>query len=188
MTAADPAPADARLEAPSLAVAPSYLEALREGHELISGHRPTADDVAAIARDLAHHLADLTDQSRLVELGDGRRVPTVPFVHFWLVAGRRYVGRANLRLALNDNLRVWGGHIGYVIRPSLRGRGFGTRVLALTLAEARRRGLTQVLLTCDDDNWASRRIIERNGGRLEDVVPRPGAAGGLARRYWISLA
>jgi predicted acetyltransferase len=43
-----------------------------------------------------------------------------------------------------------------------------------------------VLLTCDDRNLASARIIEANGGRLENVVADPAGRGAL-RRYWISL-
>jgi predicted acetyltransferase len=41
-------------------------------------------------------------------------------------------------------------------------------------------------VTCRDDNLASARIIEANGGRLENVVDDL-AERGRTRRYWISL-
>ena len=92
----------------------------------------------------------------------------VPQTVFWLVDGDTYIGRLSLRHRINDDLRRIGGHIGYDIRPSMRRRGYGTRALSLALDEARRIGLDRVLITCDRENIGSRRIIERNGGILED--------------------
>ena len=42
------------------------------------------------------------------------------------------------------------------------------RMLAAVLVEARAKGIDQALLTCDVDNVASRKVIEANGGVLED--------------------
>ena len=69
------------------------------------------------------------------------------------------------------------------IRPR-QGQGC-TAVLALALDECRRIGLARVLVTCLQDN-ASARIIEANGGALENVIVDP-AGRGLLRRYWIAL-
>ena len=111
----------------------------------------------------------------------------VPQLDFFLLRdGATILGRSGLRLWLNPDLEDIGGHIGYRIRPSERRKGYGTRLLAMTLAEARLRGLNDVLLTCDSDNIGSRRIIEHNGGQLasEGVSPQSGV---LVARYWISL-
>jgi len=62
-----------------------------------------------------------------------------------------------------------------------RGRGHASRALALALPRAAELGLERVLLTCDEDNEASRRTIEGNGGVYEDT--RKGK-----RRYWIEVA
>jgi predicted acetyltransferase len=104
---------------------------------------------------------------------------------FWSVIGSEYVGRISLRHELIGNLLNYGGHIGYDVRPSMRRRGFGTQQLALCLQEARERGFTRVLITCDDDNLGSIRIIEANGGVLEDK--RDNGRPTLTRRYWITL-
>jgi predicted acetyltransferase len=71
-----------------------------------------------------------------------------------------------------------GGHIGYDIRPSARRRGHATAMLAAALPVARSLGIGPALLTCDEDNTASRRVIEANGGVVEDKR-------GGKLRYWI---
>lgn len=98
----------------------------------------------------------------------------------WVVEGERIVGLISLRHELNDSLLREGGHIGYAVRPADRGRGVASAALALMLDECRRLGIDPVLVTCDEDNAASRRVIEKAGGVLEDIV-------GGKRRYWIPL-
>ena len=90
------------------------------------------------------------------------------------------LGFLNLRLRLNDYLLENGGHIGYSIRPSQRGKGYGKEQLRLGLAEARKQGLERVLITCDEDNEASRRTILSAGGVYENTIDR-------SQRYWIDL-
>lgn len=108
----------------------------------------------------------------------------VPASYWWIVDGKTYLGAISLRHVLNDKLLEAGGHIGYGVRPSARGRGVATWALGATLDRARERGIDRVLITCDDDNLASAKTIERNGGVLEDTRD---TWLGLARRYWITL-
>jgi len=94
------------------------------------------------------------------------------------------VGRSSLRFELNEFLRTLGGHIGYAVRPQFRGRGYATEILRQSVDLLRARDISPVLVTCDDDNLASAKVIETNGGILESVVP--GVADMPKRRYWIS--
>jgi predicted acetyltransferase len=103
---------------------------------------------------------------------------------FWLVQAGVFVGRVEIRHELNDELRRLGGHVGYAVRPSRRGQGLGTEALALALVECRTLGIDVVLVTCDVDNEPSRRIIERNGGVLEDIINVPGRPV-PTMRWWI---
>ena len=105
---------------------------------------------------------------------------------FVLVRGRRIVGACSLRHELTDALRDFGGHVGYGVRPSERGKGYASLMLKLVLREARRRGIRRVLLTCDSDNAASRRVIEKAGGVL-DSQSFSDRAGRMTRRYWIEV-
>ncbi|MDI6100039.1 GNAT family N-acetyltransferase [Actinoplanes sp. NEAU-A12] len=108
----------------------------------------------------------------------------VPCSFRWIVEGDRYLGAIALRHELNDFLLRAGGHIGYGVRPSERHRGLASWALAEILPEARARGLSRALVTCNVDNLWSARVIERNGGVLEDI--RDTELGPL-RRYWIAL-
>ncbi|WP_437825943.1 GNAT family N-acetyltransferase [Sorangium sp. So ce1153] len=111
----------------------------------------------------------------------------VPKTQLWAVAEEQFVGRISIHHELNEALRIEGGHIGYDTVPSFRGRGVATEMLSQALPVARALGLTAVLLTCDDTNAASIRVIERNGGSLRETraldANRP-----LKRYYWISLS
>lgn len=98
--------------------------------------------------------------------------------NLWWVDGDEYVGRVSIRHELNDWLREVGGHIGYDVRRSRRHEGHATAMLRAALVVAHDLGIERALLTCDEDNLASRAVIERNGGVLEDT-----RAGKL--RYWV---
>lgn len=111
----------------------------------------------------------------------------VPQSVYWLVRnGNELLGSSHLRHRLTPMLEHEGGHIGYVIRPSERGKGYATLLLALTLEKAREMDLPGVLVTCDDDNISSARVIEKNGGQLLNKVVSK-ISGKPVRRYWIAL-
>jgi predicted acetyltransferase len=59
-------------------------------------------------------------------------------------------------------------------------------MLAMVLEKAEERGIDRVLITCDDDNLASVRVIEKNGG-LETTSTLSPRSGKTVRRFWISL-
>lgn len=121
--------------------------------------------------DFASMLRRLDDFAQGVNLPEG----FVPSSTFWLVHGDELVGVSNLRHVLNDRIREIGGHIGLGIRPSRRGRGLGNVLLALTIAEARRRGIDPIHVHCHKHNVVSARMINRNGGVLESEIAEPGS-------------
>lgn len=132
--------------------------------------------------DLSAYIRHLSDGSRDISLPPGR----VPYSTFWLAASCYLVGRSTIRHHLTPALEYEGGHIGYDIRPSERKKGYGTLILKLTLEEAQRLGLWRVFLTCDTNNIGSAKIIEKNGGVLQDEVISQ-RTGKLISRYWIDL-
>jgi len=128
--------------------------------------------------------------ARVHRFGDAAQVPLgwVPGTEFWLEDDvGEIVACVRLRFWLTPSLEVEGGHIGYDVRPSSRGRGFGTAALGLVLPEARRRGLERVRLTVDSDNLPSIKIIERNGGVLSgEAISR--RTGRPIKQYWIDTS
>ncbi len=141
-----------------------------------------ADRYGRALEDFDVFLARILSQSRPSALPPGR----VPQSHFWLLDDdqTRVLACGRLRHRLLPDLEVEGGHIGYDVSPAVRGRGVGTRLLALLLVEARRLALSRVLITCDDDNIPSRRVIEKNGGQpiAPTISPESGKS---VRRYWV---
>lgn len=101
------------------------------------------------------------------------------------ISDQKIVGMLNYRLALNDYLSKYGGHIGYSVVPSERRKGYAEKMVALALEKAPAFGLKKVLITCNDQNIASARTIEKNQGVLENKVLDSDDEQ-LIRRYWIS--
>ncbi|ARQ06066.1 Acetyltransferase (GNAT) family protein [Macrococcoides canis] len=95
------------------------------------------------------------------------------------------IGAANIRHKLTKDLLNTGGHIGYGVARSYRGQGYATKILQESLVFARSIGIDKALITCDEDNIASSRVIIKNGG-LEDK-PYLQSDGIKSRRFWIDI-
>ena len=67
-----------------------------------------------------------------------------------------------------------------------RQQGFGSLILRLLLPEAAKLGLKKVLITCEETNTASRKIIEANGGVFENAVTQRNRPAKMLR-FWIDL-
>lgn len=107
---------------------------------------------------------------KLYECSQGIGIPDgfVPHSTFWMInEENKILGVSNLRHRLTEGLRIKGGHIGYGIRPSERGKKYSTKILELTLREAKNIGINKVLVTCDKENIASARSVFNNNGILE---------------------
>ena len=172
-----------RLVRPDLRLRDTWAEAVAEWVDGIPGMHgsglwafETVDVTERGCRRIVEHL--LAEEHLAVPdpAGDGK----VSCTHFWIVdgAGDEFVGYLALRHSLNAWLLEEGGHIGYSVRPSRRRQGHATRALLLALERAADIGLDRVLLTADDDNVGSQRVITGAGGVYEDT--RNGK-----RRYWI---
>ena len=132
---------------------------------------------------LEEFLTHLVEQPDLSKLPQNR----VPQTTFWILSEAEIaVGMLRMRHYLNDKLLHHGGHIGYFVQPLDRGKGYGKNALRLALTELTRLGEKRALLTVDADNYPSVRVIEFNGGKLEDQRVDE-TSGILFNRYWIDL-
>ncbi len=163
------------------------LPTLDEEQEFLRAHRATSPEV----RFFLHYytegmpLARYLEQLRAFARGEGLPTLHVPSTFLFAFVASRIVGRVSIRHRLDEDLRMVGGHIGYVVVPEFRRRGYATRILGAAARIARESlGISPILVTCDDDNLGSIRAIERNGGRLENVVSGY-ELGAPKRRYWI---
>jgi predicted acetyltransferase len=170
------------LAAPDMRYHASWLEALREAHaEARHGQldETRLEDPAEFDRFVAALRADTRRPgavARYLAALAGTPVETwpdgyVPQTWLWWVAGEEFLGRLSIRHRLTPHLLVEGGNIGYEVRPSARGRGHATAMLAAALPRAAGLGIELAHLDSDEDNPASQRVIEKNGGRLERREP-----------------
>lgn len=125
---------------------------------------------------------------RLDGFSKGISIPEgfVPSSTFWLVEDDEIIGVSSLRHYLNEGIEHCGGHIGLGIRPSYRGRGYSNLLLALTIQEARKRGIEVLHIHCHKHNEASVRMIIHNGGVLDSEI-EDGAPAEIVQRYVVSV-
>ena len=112
--------------------------------------------------DFQNYLAVLYNYSQGIELPRG----IVAYSTFWLIDKEEVVGVVRIR----HKVVKYGGHIGYDISPEHRKKGYGNFILKLALEKAKEIGLKEVILTCNINNIASRKIIEQNNGRLLGTI------------------
>ena len=110
--------------------------------------------------------------------------------YFWLVDDEKdyFIGEISIRHRLNEALEKYGGHIGYVVRFSEWNKGFGTIMLELALKETKKIGLSKILITCNDNNIGSARVMEKNGFVLGDKIENNiESETFITRRYWKTI-
>lgn len=97
----------------------------------------------------------------------------VPAYHFFICAldGKR-MGVCDLRIGYNDNL-YYGGHIGYTVYPEYRGHHYAAKACLLLFQLAKRHDMEYLYITCNPDNYASRKTCEYAGGKLMETVQLP---------------
>jgi tagatose 1,6-diphosphate aldolase len=99
----------------------------------------------------------------------------VPAYAFDLVRRDREgaIGHVHLRIGWNEHLVRYAGHVGYGVDAEHRGQRYAARACKLLLPLARSHGLEALWITCNPDNWASRRTCELAGARLVEIVDLP---------------
>ena len=110
---------------------------------------------------------------------------TVPSTTYFAIreSDNRLVGVIDLRHHIDHPiLGTWGGHCGYSVRPSERGKGYANEMLRLNIQNAKRMGLSKLLVVCDETNAASEKTILANGGVFEKYIEIDGYR---MKRYWI---
>jgi predicted acetyltransferase len=108
------------------------------------------------------YLNDLHNYSKGNDLPQGEVITST----FWLIDKKEVVGVVRIR---HQEVEC-AGHIGYDISPDCRNRGYGFQILKLALEKAIKIGIEEVILTCNIDNTASKKIIEKNNGKLSGTI------------------
>jgi RimJ/RimL family protein N-acetyltransferase len=88
-------------------------------------------------------------------------------------AAGEYIGRIRLRVGWNDDIVRYAGQVGYAVEPAFRGRRYAERACRMIIPVAQRHGMLHLWITCQPDNVASRRTLERLGAECVGVVDVP---------------
>ncbi|MGF1692280.1 GNAT family N-acetyltransferase [Photobacterium kagoshimensis] len=151
--------------------------------DFLANDHSNAEHYLAGKQDFTSYVQRLLDEANGVNLPEGY----VPCNHYWLVNDNKaMLGAIRVRHHIDsDFLALEAGHIGYDVAPSFRHQGHGKTMLRLVLPKAKALGIHTALITADEDNLASRKVIESNGGQFDKIVigkvfPNPIA------RYWVN--
>ena len=170
-----------------------YLDALRRGWSPDTTREGIDQEaIDRVVSDPDRVLALMDDREAAggpIALPDGSTVPRLPGLTRWMWDGE-FAGSINLRWrpGTTDLPPTCLGHIGYAVVPWKRGRGYATAALRAMLPIAAAEGLPFVEITTDLGNIASRRVIEANGGVLQEQFTKlDSAGGGQALRFQVDL-
>jgi predicted acetyltransferase len=173
-----------KLVTPSIQYKDSFIKAVEEYQSIDADDRKDIYelDVEELRSNFQSYIEKLLSESEGKNLPEGY----VPQTTYWLINNNEFIGRVSIRHKLSEYLLKEGGHIGYDIRPAKRKLGYGKNILALALPKAKELGIDKVLVTCNETNVGSMKIIEANGGILENALF---IADGKPRklRYWIKM-
>lgn len=104
--------------------------------------------------------------------GDEKR-NWVPAYHFFICSlNGTKMGTCDLRIGYNDKL-YYGGHIGYSVFPEYRGNHYAGKACLLLFQLAVKHNMEYCYITCNPDNYASRKTCEYAGGKLIEIAELP---------------
>ncbi len=110
----------------------------------------------------------------------------VPASVYFIVVDDNVIGTIDIRHKINDNYFSRLGHVAYYIKFEERKKGYATQALNLALKIYKKHGIKNILITCLKENIASRKVIEKNGGKFEkefyDCVTKK-----YIQRFWINV-
>ena len=120
-----------------------------------------------------------------VSLGTHCPEPWLPGEFLFIEAGGVVVGRVWLRHRLDAHMAEYEGHLGYVVLPGFRRRGYASQALAMSSARLRRVGIDIAVVTCDPSNEASIALLEGVGATFERLAVSPTMT---RRRYLLATS
>jgi predicted acetyltransferase len=170
-----------KLVRPAIEFKESYLDALKEYH---AEGRHLHQDIDTLTHDFEGFIKELRTEKGYPHQPYQDWVEPVPETVVWLVKDDQYIGTVDIRHRLNWHLEKWGGHVHFNIRPSMRGMGFGTKILKKAMPIINYMGIDKALITLNPADKAAIAIVEKCGGEFEDETPATDKFPAM-RRYWL---
>lgn len=171
-----------KLTRPNIDYKDSYIEAIKEYQ---STGRYKHFDISSLQNDFETFVQSLLQEKSIHHRPFQEWAEPVPETIAWLVKDEEYLGSVAIRHRLNWHLEKWGGHIHFIIRPSMRGKGFGKTILRKAIPIANYLGVEKALMTVAPDNQKAIRVIEACGGEFEDETSATDRFP-ARKRYWLN--
>ncbi len=96
----------------------------------------------------------------------------LPFYYYDIFYNNSFVGKISMRIGNNSD-SYYNGNIGYEIEEKSRGNNFAFKACKLVLHIAKAHGMNEIILTCDEDNTASYKTIEKLNAELVEIIKPP---------------
>lgn len=170
-----------KLVKPAVEYRQSFLEALDEFH---AEGRYLSLDGSELEENFEKYIEELNTGKRHLRRPFVDWVEPVPETVLWLVKNDEYIGSITIRHRLNWHLEKWGGHINFIIRPSMRNKGFGKKILQKAIPYISYLGIDKALILTKPDNIAGQKVIEFCGGVFQDETQKTDRFP-ARRRYWL---
>jgi len=170
-----------KLVRPDIEYKNSYLDALREYH---AEGRRLYNDINRVAENFPAFINELRAERGYPHQPFQDWVEPVPETILWLVKDDEYIGSCDIRHRLNWHLEKWGGNIHFIVRPSMRDKGFGKKILTKAKPFANYLGIEKALITVAPDNFPAISVIEFCGAVFADELHETDQFP-ARRRYWL---
>lgn len=170
-----------KLIRPSVEFKESYLEALAEYH---AEGRYLHQDIVSLTNNFEGFIKELSTEKGYPHQPYQDWVEPVPETVVWLVKDNQYIGTVDIRHRLNWHLEKWGGHVHFNIRPSMRGMGFGTKILKKAMPIINYIGIDKALITLHPADKAALKIVENCDAEFEDETSATDKFPAM-KRYWL---
>ena len=159
-----------------------YLDSYNEAREENDLYSPEAERIFTDNPDPINYLEEK-------RLGINLKPGYVPATTLWLVDNEMFIGEIHIRHQLTQALLNYGGTIGYGIRYCKRHHGYGKLMLKLALIYCKKElNLRKVMITCNEDNYASEKVMLANGGIFTELLPcEENSVSINIKKYWINV-
>ena len=173
-----------KLVKPTVECKDSFLAALDEYH---AEGRYLFLDREKLKTNFPQFIEDLNTGKRHLHKPYPDWVEPVPETILWLVKENDYIGTFNIRHRLNWHLEKWGGHINFMIRPSMRSKGFGRKILQKGMPFVAYLGIDKALITVSPKNLSAQHVIEFCGGVLDGETTETDKFP-ARKRFWLDCS
>lgn len=170
-----------KLVRPDIEYKDSFISALAEYH---SEGRQTYNDTRRVENDFAAFAEALRAERGYPHQPYQHWVEPVPETVLWLIKDDNYIGTVEIRHRLNWHLEKWGGNIHFMIRPTMRNKGYGRKMLTKAKPFANYLGIERALITVMPDNTPAIKVIEACGAVFSDETQESDQFHARLR-YWL---